>query len=116
MEADGYITESEDFLGGIVLKNPPANARDIRDTGLIHRSGRCPGLGNGTYSSVLARRIPWTEEAGGLQSLPRGTKSETRQMTEHAHPFAESEDFQKVFWRLLEVGEGGRWMSFSVLG
>ena len=27
-----------------------------------------PGEGNGNYSSILAWRIPWTEEPGGLQS------------------------------------------------
>jgi len=25
--------------------------------------------GTATYSSILARRIPWTEETGGLQSI-----------------------------------------------
>ena len=25
--------------------------------------------GMATYSSILARRIPWTEESGGLQSM-----------------------------------------------
>ena len=32
-------------------------------------SGRCPGEGNATHSSILlAWKIPWTEEPGGLQS------------------------------------------------
>ena len=31
-------------------------------------SGRSPGGGSGTHSSTLARRIPRTEEAFGLQS------------------------------------------------
>ena len=30
------------------MKNLPANAGDIRDTGLIPGLGRCPGLGNDT--------------------------------------------------------------------
>ena len=34
----------------------------------IPGSGRSPGEGNATHSSVLAWRIPWTEEPGGLQS------------------------------------------------
>ena len=33
--------------GRLVVKNPPANARDVRDAGLIHGSGRSPGGGNG---------------------------------------------------------------------
>ena len=35
---------SQDVL---VVQNPPANAGDIRDTGLIPGSGRSPGEGNG---------------------------------------------------------------------
>ena len=33
--------------------------------------------GTATHSSVLARRIPWTEEPGGLQSMG-SQKSQTR--------------------------------------
>ena len=45
-----------------VVKNPPANAGDIRDT------GSAPGLEEGmaTHSSLRAWRIPWTEEPGWL--------------------------------------------------
>ena len=35
------------FLGGSAVKNPPANAGDTRDVGLIPGSGRYPGVGNG---------------------------------------------------------------------
>ena len=35
------------FPGGLVIKNPPANAREVRDTGLIPVLGRSPGGGNG---------------------------------------------------------------------
>ena len=31
----------------LVVKNPPANAGDARDVGLIPGSGRSPGVGNG---------------------------------------------------------------------
>ena len=31
----------------LVVKNPPANAGDIRNMGLIPGSGRSPGVGNG---------------------------------------------------------------------
>ena len=47
----------------LVVKKPPARARDIRDTGSVLGSGRSPGGGMATHSSVLACRIPWTEEA-----------------------------------------------------
>ena len=54
------------FLGGSVVKNPPANAGDM---GSIPGSGRSLGEGNGTHSSILAWEIPWIEEPGGLQSM-----------------------------------------------
>ena len=31
----------------LVVKNPPANAGDVRDAGLIPRWGRVPGVGHG---------------------------------------------------------------------
>ena len=34
------------FLGGMGVKNPPANAGDTRDAGLIPGLGRSPGVGN----------------------------------------------------------------------
>ena len=54
----------------LVVKNPPANAGDLRDAGLILKMGRFPlEEGMSTHSSTLAWRIPWTEEPGGLQSM-----------------------------------------------
>ena len=52
-----------------MVKNPPANAEDARDAGLIPGSGRSPGGEMATHSSVLAWKIPWTEELGGVQSM-----------------------------------------------
>ena len=49
-----------------MVKNPSANAGDIRDMGLIPGLGRSPAGGMATHSSILARRIPRTEEPGGL--------------------------------------------------
>ena len=58
------------FLGGAYgKKNLPASVGDIRDMGSIPVSGRFPGGGHGTYSSIFAWRIPWTEEPGRLQSI-----------------------------------------------
>ena len=52
----------------LVVKNPPANSGDIRDTGSIPGLGRSPG-GMATHSSILAWRLPQTEKPGGLQSI-----------------------------------------------
>ena len=49
-----------------MVKNPPDNTGDIRDTGLIPGSGRSPEEGMATHSSI-AWRIPWTEKPGRLQ-------------------------------------------------
>ena len=40
----------------LVVKNPPANAGDIRDGGSIPGLGRSPGGGMATHSSILAQR------------------------------------------------------------
>ena len=53
----------------LVVKNPPANAEVIRDTGSIPVLGRSMEEGMATHSSILAWRIPWTEEPGEVQSM-----------------------------------------------
>ena len=53
----------------LVVKNLPANAGDVRDMSLILGSGGSPGGGVTTHSSILAWRIPWTEEPSRLQSI-----------------------------------------------
>ena len=53
----------------LVVKNPPANAGDIRDTSLIPGSGRFPGEGNGNILQYSYLEKPWTEQPGGLQSI-----------------------------------------------
>ena len=52
------------FPGGSDGKEPACNAGDA---GLIPGSGRSPGEGNGSHSSVLVWRISWTEEPGALR-------------------------------------------------
>ena len=57
------------FLSGSDGKESACNARD---PGLIPGSGRSLKEVMATYSSLLAWRIPWTEEPGGYS--PRGLK------------------------------------------
>ena len=52
-----------------MVMNLPANAGATRDISLIPGSGRCPGEGIATHSSILAWKISWQEEPGGLQSM-----------------------------------------------
>ena len=58
------------FPDGAVVKNPPANAGDARDVGLILKSGRPPGVGNGypLQYSCLENSVD-RKEAGGLKSM-----------------------------------------------
>ena len=67
----------------LVVKNPPANAGDIRDAGLIPGLGGSPEGGNGNHSSILAWRISWTEELAGYSPQVRKESNPT-EVTEHA--------------------------------
>jgi len=60
-----HLSIHSSILGGSIVENLPANARD---TGSILVLGRSPGGKNGNplqYSCL--KKIPWTEEPGGLQ-------------------------------------------------
>ena len=59
-----------------MVKNPPANAGDVRNMRSIPALGRSPGGRHGNHPSILAWRIPWKEEPGGLRSV--GSQSQTR--------------------------------------
>ena len=52
-----------------MVKNTPADAGDVRDAGLISGQKDLLEKDTKTHSSILAWRIPWTEEPGRLQSL-----------------------------------------------
>ena len=52
-----------------MVKNLPASAQDTGDMGSVPGLGRCPGIGMGTHSSILAWEVPWIEEPGRLQSI-----------------------------------------------
>ena len=58
-----------------MVKNLLANAGNIRDAGSVPGLGISPGEGNGNSSGILAWRILWTEEPGGLQFI--GSQSQT---------------------------------------
>ena len=52
----------------LVIENSSANAGDIRHTGSIPGSKDPLEEGTATHSSILAWRIPWTEEPVGPQT------------------------------------------------
>ena len=51
-----------------MVKNLPANAGDTREAPSIFGSEDPLEEEMATHSSILSWKIPWTEEAGGLQS------------------------------------------------
>ena len=64
-----YIKDGRGFSGGSDSEESACNAGDIRDS--VRSLGWEDPLEEGTaaHSSVLAWRIPWTEEPGGLQCM-----------------------------------------------
>ena len=52
-----------------MVRSPPANAREISDGGLIPKLEDLLEEGMATHSSILAWRIPRTEESGWLQFM-----------------------------------------------
>ena len=67
-------------IGGSVVKNSPA-VQETQET-RVHSLGWEDPLEKGmaTHFSILAWRIPWTEEPGGLQSI--GSQRAGHDMTE----------------------------------
>ena len=56
------------FPSGLMVKNTPANEGAAGDLGLMSWGYSLEGEME-THSTILAWRIPWTEEAGGSQSV-----------------------------------------------
>ena len=57
------------FPGGSVVKNPPA-IQELQEMWVLSLGREDPlEEGLATYSNILAWRIPWTQELGGLQSI-----------------------------------------------
>ena len=52
-----------------MVKHPPANAGEVRQAASIPGQDDPLEKGTVTHSSILAWRIPRTEEPGGLQSM-----------------------------------------------
>ena len=54
----------------LVVKNLPANAGDVRDSGFNPWVGKIPWIREWLPTPVfLPGESPWTEEPGGLQSM-----------------------------------------------
>ena len=82
-------------MAALVLKNPPANAGNVRDVGSDPLKE-----GKATHSSILAWRTAQTEKPGGLQSIGL-------QWVEHDWSGLVAQSAYKEV-QLLERGDPGR--------
>ena len=72
-----------------LVKNPPA----MRETWVRPLGWEDPlEKGKATHSSLLAWRIPWTEEPGGVR------ESDTTEATEHTGPRVENVHSSSTRW------------------
>ena len=85
VDIDNVYNRQWGFPLAVVVKNPLANAGRLKRC-WVPSLGRDDPLEEGmaTHPSILAWRISWTEEPGGLQSWGR-KESDTTEATEHAH-------------------------------
>ena len=69
-----------------MVKNPPANAKDVRDAGSIPGSGRSPGggYGNPLQHSYLEKSM----DRGAWRATVQRAESNMTEATEQAHMYA----------------------------
>ena len=67
----------------LVVKNPPANAGDIRDMGSIPGSGRSSGAGHGNLLQYSCLENPM-DRGAWWATVHRIAESEMTEVTEHA--------------------------------
>ena len=69
MENGGCRYRCRNSQVALVVKNPPANAGDVRVVGLLSGSGRPLEKEMATHYHTIAWRIPRTEKPGGQQFI-----------------------------------------------
>ena len=83
-----------EFPWWLSSKGSTRHAGDAGD--MIPGSRRSPRGGKATYSNILACKIPWTEELGGLQSI--GLQSQHDWATEHSTCLIYTCDIPREKW------------------
>ena len=93
----------------LAVKNPSANAADVRDVGLIPGSESSPGEGNGNPLQCSCLENP-IDRGAWQAAIYEVAKSQTRLNGQHFHT-AFSQAFQTYFWQApcgnLRLKSGG---------
>ena len=67
-----------------MVKNPPVNVGDIKKRQVGSLGQEDPLQKEmAIHSSILAWKIPWTEEPGGLQSIALQSQTQLKQLSIH---------------------------------
>ena len=105
------------FPGGTVVKNLPVNAGDTGDEGLITGWEDPLEQDMATDSSILAWKMPWTEEPGGQQSMGSQRVDTTEQLSMRTHKnidsaFHRASTIAEQSYNKLSLGGGGQMALF----
>ena len=99
-----------------VVKNLSLNAGDTRYAGLLPRSGRSPGEGNGNLLQYSCLKIPWTGEPGGRPTHGDGKQLDMTGRLSKAHRRDEgnTDNYNKflTIYFLLQDGISTRQLQF----
>ena len=92
------------FLGGSVVKNLPEMQKS-QETQVQSLDWENPlEKGMTPHSSILAYRIPWIEETGGLQSIGMQRVGHNWSNLLHMHGLQHSgSSFFTIFWNFLKI-------------
>ena len=89
------IYESGASQVALVVKNPPASARDLRDTGLIPGLGGSPGGGHGNPLQYSCLENPM-DKGAWWATVHRIAESQTQLKRLHTHAQRGMEGFTKT--------------------
>ena len=84
-----------------LVKNPSAMLETQETLGSISGSGWSPGVVNGRPLSILAWRIPWTEQPGGQQS--KGLRRVGHDLAYTCVVWGSPLSLVSVFWKHISV-------------
>ena len=90
---------TQGFPSGIVVKNPPVNAGDLRNVGLISGLRRPPGVGNGNplqyfcLGNAMERGACWAI-VHGSQGVRHNLMIKQQEQQRVAHPISSTQQFQ----------------------